>query len=267
MASDFQHFFRNAVRNCQDCQGTSIAIELGHSGTVKIVKARLLQLKWDTAELSRLSRHVYCNWIGTQRNCQDWQGTSIAIELGHSGTVKIVKARLLQLNWDTAELSRLTRYVYCNWIGTQQNCQDCQGMSIAIELGHSGTVKIVKARLLQLNWDTAELSRLTRYVYCNWIETQRNCQDWQGTSIAIQLGHSGIVKIDKVRLLQLNWDTAELLRLTRYVYYNWTGTQRNCQDCQCSSNAIELGHISGTVKIVNVRLLQGIGTQRNCQDC
>ena len=130
------------------------------------------------------------------------------------GTAKTVKARLLQLNWDTAELSRLSRHVYCNWSGTQRNCQDCRGTSIAIELGHSGIVKIDKVRLLQLNWDTAELSRLTRYVYCNSIGTQRNCQDWQGTSIAIELGHSGIVKIDKVRLLQLNWDTAELSRLS-----------------------------------------------------
>ena len=86
-----------------------------------------MQLNWDTsAELSRLLMYVYCK------------------ELGHSGTVKIVKVRLLQ------------------GTGTQRNCQNCQGTSIAIELGHSKFVKIVKVRLLQLNWDREELSRLSR---------------------------------------------------------------------------------------------------------
>ena len=84
-ASDFQHCFRNAVRNCQDYQGTSIAIELGHiSGNVKIVKVLPLQLNWDTSEVSRLSGYVYSNRAGThQRKCQDCQGTSFTIELGH----------------------------------------------------------------------------------------------------------------------------------------------------------------------------------------
>jgi hypothetical protein len=60
-ANDFQHCIRNAVRSCQDCQGTYIAIEFGHSGSVKFVKVRLLQLNLDTAELSSLSRYVCYN--------------------------------------------------------------------------------------------------------------------------------------------------------------------------------------------------------------
>jgi len=232
-------------RKCQDCQGTSTAIELGHiSGIFKIVKVRLLQLNWGTS--AALSRYFYCNWTGTHhRHCQ---GSSIAIELGH--IIGIVKVLLLQLNWDTS--SALSRYFYCNWIGThQRKCQDCQGTSTAIELGHiSGIVKVL---LLQLNWDTsAEMSRLSRYVYCNWTGThQRHCQ---GTSIAIELGH--IIGIVKVLLLQLNWDTsAEMSRLSRYIYFNWIGThQQHCQDCQGTSTAIELGHISGIVKVLLLQL-------------
>jgi len=103
--------------------------------------------------------------------------SNVALEMP-LGTARIVRVRLLQLNWDTsAEMSRLSGYVYCSWIGTQRNCQ---GTSIEIELGHSWTV------------------------YWNWIWTQRNC------------------------LFKLNLDTVELSRLPRYIYWNLIGTQRNC---------------------------------------
>ena len=41
------------------------------------------------------------------------------------GTARIVEAFRLKLNWDIAELSRLSRYFLYSSIGTHRKCRDC----------------------------------------------------------------------------------------------------------------------------------------------